>query len=250
MRSCSACDFYYLKELKRGRGEVGDTEKLQLIIMSSKIELHSPDELKQLERAFYTVCQNFFKEGDGVDFSAQQTAIVKDQFTQMLRQIFGQARDNVVVKDAVSTEAVDATLQSSVEALRAETKAALEKLQKNRDSLAEALEKQEKSLQETEGDKTSAEDKTDSSEDKANLGCSPEDIETIAGIQMAIEKQLQHLGDVLPKHLQSCRNLFTYLKGKQGAATSNADAIVKEGSDSYGKAVKSGSGGENRAKPY
>ena len=67
---------------------------------------------------------------------------------------------------------------------------------------------------------------------------------------MAIEEQLQHLGDVLPMHLQSCRNLFTYLKGKQGAVGSDADAIVKESTGSCGKVIKGASRGENRAKPY
>lgn len=216
--------------------------------MSSKIEINSPDELKQLEKAFYTVCQNFFKEGDGVDFSPQQTAIVKERFTQMLRQIFGQARSNVEVKDATAVESVDLTLQSSVEALRTETKAALEKLQKNRDSLAEALEKQEKAA--TEGSEVVGEEIKDEEvggREQANLGCSAEDIEAVAGIQMAIEEQLKHLGDVLPKHLQSCRNLFTYLKGKQEAVPCSADSIATEGK--YGKAAKE-SGVGVRAKPY
>ena len=78
------------------------------------------------------------------------------------------------------------------------------------------------------------------------LGCSQEDVDTVAGIQAAIDEylcfdsfellrrenrfysfesffqlfeisQLEHLNEVLPKHLQSCRNLFTYLKGEHHA---------------------------------
>lgn len=228
--------------------------------MSAKIEIQSADEVRQLERAFYTVCQNFFKEGHGKDFSTQQTTILKDKFTNMLRQVFGNARDAVEVKTTVPVEPVNETLKASVEALRNETRDALQKLKENRDSLARTLEKQEQSEKAVDGEKEK--EGEDKEAKGACLGCSQEDIDTVAGIQSAIDEQIEHLSEALPKHLQSCRNLFAYLKGKQNMPPSAVDQIAAEvskimesaeeekSSDKYGKAEKKSVAGKHRAKPY